>query len=79
MLLRKKLIQGVDYVIRTAVLPPRIDGCVVSNADGCHTIVVNENVCEKRRKEAVRHELDHIRNDDLYSCEPVSVIEGRMK
>lgn len=78
--MKKKLIPGVDYVIRQVALPTaKVDGCVVSDCDGCHTIVLNRNVCEKRRKEALKHELDHIENDDLYSDDHVSVIEERRK
>ncbi len=75
----KKLIEGSDFVVRMLDLhTAAVDGCVVSNSDGCHTIILNKAVCRERQQNALKHELDHIQNDDLYSDDPVSEIEGRI-
>ena len=76
---RKKLIENVDFVVRSLPLPSKsFDGCVVANEEGCHTIVINESVCKARQRAALKHELYHIENDDLYNdTEDTESIEGR--
>lgn len=77
--MKKRLVEGMDYVIRTADLrTAKIDGCVVSGEDGLATIVLNERVCDSRKRKALKHELDHVANDDLYSDDPIELIESRM-
>ena len=74
-----RLIEGQDYVIRYVPFPNcGADGAIVSHPDGIACIYINENVCPKRQKVALRHELEHLANQDLYSDDPIEVIEGRM-
>ena len=75
----RKLIQGMDYEIRCVDLKTTgVEGVVVSGPD-CPTIVINSRLSEKKQHEALEHELQHLKNDDLYSDESVDVIERRMK
>ena len=74
--MKKKLIEGQDYVIRVVPFPVcTIDGAVTSCEDGLFCIYINENVCPERRRKALKHELEHIINDDLYSTVPVEILE----
>lgn len=76
---RKMLIEGQDYFVRVLPFPNcAVDGSVVSNHDGTASIYINSRVCQKRQEEALEHELEHLANDDLYSEDPVELIEGRM-
>lgn len=76
--MKKNLVEGQDYVIRTFdFLTAKIDGCCVSDADGCCTIALNERVCPARRRKALDHELEHLSCGDLYSEEDVANIEAR--
>lgn len=73
-----KLIEGMDFVVRVVPFPNcGADGAVVSHPDiAC--IYINENVCPRRQKIALQHELQHLTQGDLYSDDPISEIEGRM-
>ena len=72
------MIEGQDYVVRVVPFPNcAVDGAVVSNEDGIANVYINSKVCIKRKMEALKHELEHIINDDLYSSTPVEIIEGR--
>ena len=73
------LIEGMDYIIREVPFPNcSVDGAIVSQPDGLACIYINRNVCQKRKREALKHELEHLANGDLYSEESASSIEERM-
>ena len=73
------LIEGMDFVVREVPFPTcGVDGAIVSQPDGLACIYINANVCDTRKREALRHELEHLKHDDLYSEESASSIEGRM-
>ena len=73
-----RLIEGQDYIVRYVPFPNcGVDGAIVSHPD-LTCIYINTNVCPKRQREALRHELDHLRNNDLYSSEPAEKIERNM-
>lgn len=74
-----KLIEGQDYVVRYVPFPnSAADGAVVSHPD-LPCVYINSRVCPKRQREALEHELAHLKNNDLYSEEPAADIERRMK
>ena len=56
-------------------LPYKVKALCVSNPDNSHTIIVNNRLSSEARKEAIIHELEHIKHDDFYSEEDASVIE----
>lgn len=74
-----KLIEGQDYVVRYVPFPnSAADGAVVSHPD-LPCIYINSRVCPKRQREALEHELQHVRNQDLYNDELAADIERRME
>ena len=74
-----RLIEGQDYVIRCVPFPnSAVDGAIVSHPD-FPNIYINSRVSPKRQREALQHELDHLKNDDLYSEDPAEEIERRMR
>lgn len=56
-------------------LPPNIPALVHANPDDTYTIIINKNLSEESRKEAVRHEVKHIAGGDLYKEDSVNTIE----
>lgn len=42
-------------------------------------MVINADLSDEAKAEAIRHEFDHIDNDDLYSDETAIEIESRME
>ena len=73
-----RLIEGQDYVIRCVPFPnSAVDGAIVSHPD-ISCVYINSRVSPKRQREALQHELDHLKNDDLYSDDPAVEIERRM-
>lgn len=38
---------------------------VTENEDGSYTIFVNNNLCESKRIRAIKHAIDHIKNNDF--------------
>lgn len=74
-----RLIEGLDYIVRYVPFPNTgADGAVLSSPDGLACIYINSRVCPKRQQQALKHELEHLMNDDLYSEESAIEIEGRM-
>lgn len=61
----------MDIKYEWADLPCSIPACVTEKveSDGdYYTILLNVNCSEERLEKAVRHELEHINNDDFHSC-----------
>lgn len=55
-------------------LPMRVKGYTVL-MDDTYTIVINSNLSDQARLEAYRHEIDHIKGDDLRSEDSADQIE----
>ena len=45
------------------------------NDDGSFSVYINANLSQERKKKALKHELDHIENDDFYNGKPITEIE----
>ena len=56
-------------------LPPNVPALVHANPDDTYTIIVNQNLSEESRKEAIRHEVKHITGGDLFKEGSVNTIE----
>lgn len=56
----------MEYFIRLISLPPHINGVTVPNDDGTFEVYINSSLCEKRKIEAIKHELRHIKKDHFY-------------
>lgn len=66
-----------DYFIRFIPLPWHVKGFVTPNDDDTYSVYINSLLPEPVQRITLEHELYHIRNGDLYSDEPVSIIEKR--
>ena len=72
------LIEGVDYIIRSAGgLTAKVKGFVCEDADGVYNIYVNKNCSHEQQQETIRHELQHIENNDLDSELTADEIEAK--
>lgn len=70
------LIEGSDYTVRLIPFPVyNVGGMVTPNPDGSFSIYINSNLSQEMQKEALDHELDHIRNNDFYNGKPIQEIE----
>lgn len=47
--------------------------------NGDYNIYISDYLDDDNRVKTLRHELKHIENGDIYSCESASVIKARMK
>lgn len=56
-----------EYRIRLIDLPCPIRSFVKMDADGFYTIILNSRLSAEMQLKAYKHEIDHIKNDDLYS------------
>ena len=63
----------IDYQI-ICIDGMKTNEAITENEDGSFTIFINNNLCESKRLQAVRHALTHIENDD-FTKENVQEIE----
>lgn len=54
-----------DIFVRKVALPTKVKGTVVV-MDGDYIVLINDLLCEETQKEALRHELRHIKGEHLY-------------
>ncbi len=64
--------------IRSANLPMEIRGFVMPDNEGNYNIYINDKLSEERKEKTIEHELQHIKNQDCYSNEQVSILEKRI-
>lgn len=60
-----------DIFIRGLELPAKVKGVTVIDNDSNFNIYINTLLCADIQRQAVRHELIHIKRDHFYDCEPV--------
>ena len=58
-----------DVFVREIPMLPHIRGVTVPNDDGTFSIYINASLSEEARREALEHEIYHIRHDHLYQSE----------
>ena len=56
----------MTYYTRYIELPMRVEGVTLPNDDGSFDIYINASLPPDRQEAALRHELEHIRQDHLY-------------
>ena len=56
--------------------PAGFHGMAVHNADDSYTVLLDPNDTHEQRLKTLKHELDHINNDD-FRCEDIQKIEAR--
>ena len=72
------LVEGQDYTVRVVPFPNgAADGATMSHPD-MPCVYINANISNDRKRKALKHELEHIANDDLYSEESAFLIEVLM-
>lgn len=70
------LIEGVDYFVRLVDFPNfKCNGAIALNNDGTYSVYINARASEEQKKKAMRHEFDHMANDDMYGCKDIHTIE----
>ena len=56
--------------------PAKFHGMVTHNPDDSYTILLDPNDTYEQRLKTIKHELEHIKNDD-FSIEDIQKIEAR--
>ena len=70
------LIEGVDYFVRLVDFPNcKCNGAVALNDDGTYSVYINAKASDAQKKRAMRHEYNHMANDDLYGDKDIRSIE----
>ena len=65
-----------DHFVRLIRLPPKTRGVTVSNDDGTFSVYINDLYGDEARREALRHELEHLARDHFYAPDPVALQEA---
>lgn len=60
-----------NVFIRLVPLPHAVRAVTLPNDDDTFDIYVNSSLSEELQASAVEHELNHIRKDHFYDCNPV--------
>lgn len=70
----------MTYYVREVPLPYEVKGMVTpdENDDG-YNIYINSRLSEDQKRKALKHEVDHIENDDFYNDKPIEEIEKERK
>ena len=64
-----------DVFIRYLELPHCVHAVTIPNDDGTFDVYVNSLVCPQKQKNAVTHELRHIKRNHFYDENPVILNE----
>ena len=72
------MIEGADYFVRVIDFPHGVNriGLVLLNDDGTYSVYLNARASAYARKKAMRHEYDHMANDDMYGDKDIRKIEN---
>ena len=65
-----------DHFVRLIRLPPKVRGVTVPNDDGTFSVYINDLYGDEIRREALRHELEHLARDHFYTPDPVALQEA---
>lgn len=71
------LIEGADFFVRFIDFPndANCGGMVLLNDDGTYSVYLDPRRSTSRMKKTMRHEFDHMVNDDLFGDKDVETIE----
>ena len=67
----------IDCTVRLVDLPVTVRGLVSEDETGWPNVYINARLSREMQREALRHELDHIADDDLYNTRSFEVVERR--
>lgn len=70
------MIENADYFVRLIEMPKGIRGMVSPNPDSTWNIYLNVKLGRESQLKSLKHELDHIMNNDFYNGESIAKIEG---
>ena len=75
------MIEGIDYFMRLMDFPKEVNrvGFVLLNSDGTYSVYLNSRASEAQKRKAMRHEYDHMANDDLYGDKDIRNIEPALR
>ena len=65
-----------DVIVRVVDMPHRVKGVVSESPDGAFNVYLNARHNAEMQREALTHEVEHIKNGDLSSGKSVTEIEG---
>lgn len=72
------LLEGIDYFIRQlGGLNAKVKGFVCEDADGVYNIYVNKDHTREQQMQTIKHELEHIENEDIESPSPADQLEAK--
>ena len=60
-----------NVFIRLILLPHTVRAVTLPNTDGTFDVYVNASLAQELQIAAIEHELNHIRKDHFYDCNPV--------
>ena len=71
------LIEGADFFVRIVDFPvgAGCHGMVILNEDGTYSVYLDARVNTDTQKDAMRHEYDHMANDDMYGDKDIWELE----
>ena len=71
------MIEGVDYFVRVVDFPKGINRVelVLLNSDGTYSVYINARASKHAQRKAMRHEYNHMANDDMYGERDIRQIE----
>ncbi len=73
--MESKVFLRVDRVfVRSIDLPAKVHGVTVKYEDDFY-VFINSCLCSERQKNAVEHEIRHIKMDHFYNSDPVIINE----
>ena len=68
----------MTYYVREVTMPFEVKGVVTPNAeDDGFNIYINSRLSDDQKLKALKHEIDHIENDDFYNDKPIEEIERK--
>ena len=71
------LIEGADYFVRFVDFPDNANcgGMVLLNEDGTFSVYLDPRRSTEKIKKTMRHEYNHMANDDLFGGKDIRTIE----
>ena len=69
----------IDCTVRIIDLPVTVRGLVAEDETGWPSIYLNARLSREMQREALRHELEHIADDDLHNTRPIEVVENKRR
>lgn len=70
------LIENADYFVRKVDIPTNNGALLALNEDGTYSVYINARLSAERQKKAMRHEYNHMANDDIYKDCPIEEVEA---